>query len=102
MAQELERVGERQVPPELDALAEHHADAPGQLDALARRLEAGYRDTAGRRHEDARQHLHRRRLAGAVRADVADERAGLDLEADVVDRAYDRAFAQDAAALPPQ
>ena len=36
VAQQLERVAQRQVPPELRALAEHHADAPRQLDALPR------------------------------------------------------------------
>ena len=40
VTEELERVGERQVPPELHSLAEHHADAARQLDALPRRLEA--------------------------------------------------------------
>ena len=42
-------------------------------------------------HEDAGQHLDRRRLAGAVRADVADDRAALDRERDPVDGAARRA-----------
>ena len=45
------------------------------------------------------QHLHGRRLAGAVRADVADELAGLDPEADPVDRAHLAPLAADPAAL---
>ena len=40
---------------------------------------------AGGRVEEPREHLQRRRLAGAVRAEEADDLAGRDLEGDVVD-----------------
>ena len=43
-------------------------------------------DPSGRRPVDARQHVEERRLAGAVRADQARDRALLDREVDVVDR----------------
>ena len=39
-----------------------------------------------RRRQQARQHLHRRRLAAAVGADEAENFATLDREADVIDR----------------
>ena len=42
-------------------------------------------DRARRRLVDARDHVEERRLAGAVRADQADDRAPLDREVDVVD-----------------
>jgi hypothetical protein len=93
VAQQLERVDERQVPPELDALPEHRADPPCELDPLLRRRQARDRDAAGRRHEDPRQHLDRRRLAGAVRAEVPEQLAALDAERDVVDRVDDDALA---------
>ena len=46
------------------------------------------RTGAPARHEDADQHLDGRRLPGAVRADVADHRAGVDGEVDAVDRPH--------------
>ena len=76
VAQQLERVEQRQVPPELRALPEDDADPPRQLRSAARAgLEPGDRDAPAGRHEDAGQHLDRRRLAGPVRADVADHLA---------------------------
>ncbi len=42
------------------------------------------------RHEDPGQHLDRRRLARAVRAEVADDRPALDRERDAVDGLDDR------------
>jgi len=38
--------------------------------------------------EESREHLQRRRLAGAVRAEEADDLAGLKLEGDLVHRAH--------------
>ena len=51
----------------------------GQLGALAARLEPVDAHVPAGRHEDAGEHLDGRRLPGAVRADVADHRAALDL-----------------------
>ena len=88
---------ERQVPPELDALPEHRADPPRELDAPPRRLEAGDPNVPVRRDEDARQHLDRRRLAGAVRAEVAEQLAALDAERDLVHRLDDAPLAAEPA-----
>ncbi len=89
VAQQVERVLQREVPPELDALAEHRADLPGELDPAPRRVEPADRDPPGRGDEDAGQHLDRRRLAGAVRPEVAEQLAALDLEGDLVHRLDD-------------
>jgi hypothetical protein len=51
--------------------------------AVAMRHEAVADDLAGRRGEDAGEHLDRRGLAGAVGPDVADHLAGADREGDV-------------------
>ena len=61
-------------------------------DALACRHVAGVeRATEKKRHpfrgrQQAREHLHRRALAAAVRAEKAEDLAGLDAEAHVIDR----------------
>jgi hypothetical protein len=85
VAEELERVVERQVPPKLDPLPEDDADAARELDSLADRFEPGHAHLPGGRDENPRQHLHRRRLAGTVGAHVPDDRAALDFERDAVD-----------------
>ena len=87
--QQPERLGQRQVPPQLAALAEHDPDPPGQLPPLPNRLQPAHPDPARGRHEDPGEHLDRRRLAGAVRADVADALAGPDGERDPVHRPHD-------------
>ena len=56
------------------------ADAGG-----ARQRHAVDRDRAARRRDQPRQHPHRRRLAGAVRAEQRDDLAAPDLERHVVD-----------------
>ena len=84
LLQQVEGVAQRQVPPQRGALAEDHADPAGQLGALAAGVDARDADRAGGRHQDAGEHLDRGRLAGAVRADVADHLAGLDLEAQLL------------------
>jgi hypothetical protein len=73
--QEVERVAQRQIPPELRALAEDDADATRELDAVALRIEPRHPDVPRRRDEDAREHLDRRRLPRAVGPDVADDLA---------------------------
>ena len=72
MAQQLQRLPQREVPEELPALAEDDADAPGEAGPLPGRVDARHPDRAGAGLEDPGQHLHGRRLAGAVGTDVAD------------------------------
>ena len=85
VAQQVEAVAQREVPPQLGALAEHHADATGELGALAARFESVDADVARRGHEDAREHLDGGRLPGTVRADVAHHGPALDLQIDAAD-----------------
>ena len=99
VTEQLERVAQRQVPPELDPLAEDDADPPRQLDPLPRGIEPGDANAPGRGHEDPGEHLDRGRLAGAVRAEVAEELALLHGERDPVDRVDDPALAAHAALL---
>jgi hypothetical protein len=80
-----ERVPQRQVPPQLGALPEHDADPAGEAAPFGDRVQAAGADRAGGRNEDPRQHLDRRGLPGAVRADVADRLAAAHGERDVVD-----------------
>ena len=101
VAEQVERVGERQVPPQQRALPEHHADSPRERDAVARRHEPGDVHFARARHEHAGEHLDRRALARAVGADVAEHLARVDAERHVVDRVDDHAFAADASGAPP-
>ncbi len=86
---ELERLDERQVPPQGGPLAEDDADVQRIANAIAPRHEAVDDDLAARRDEDPGQHLDGRGLAGAVPADIADELALRDVEADPVDRPDD-------------
>ncbi len=84
---QLVRVERRQVPLELVAVAHHERD-PAEEVALALRGDVPeHARLAGRRVEEPGEHLQRRRLAGAVRAEKADDLSLADLEDDVVDRA---------------
>jgi hypothetical protein len=82
---------------------QHEVLTPGQLgiererlrhiaDAVARTHVAGFQRLAEQKRlaigwrQEARQHLHRRRLAGAVGAEKAKEFAALDVEAHAIDR----------------
>ena len=73
VAEQVEAVLERQVPPERSALPEDDADAAGDLDAPAARIETTDADLAGRRDEDAGAQFHGRRFPGAVRTQVAEQ-----------------------------
>ena len=54
MPEQLERIAQREIPPELRPLAEDDADALRKLDALTRRLEVENADVSGRGDEDPR------------------------------------------------
>src|SRR5262249_6813510 len=67
-------------------LLEDDADLTADAERLALDVEAGDPRRAARRLEQRRQHPDRGRLAGAVRAEEAEELAGTDVEVDRVDR----------------
>ena len=89
--EEVEALDHRQVPPELGALAEHHADARHMADAVLVGDEAVDHHLARRRPQDAGEDLDRGRLPRPVRADEAQQLAGLEREADPVERLDGRA-----------
>jgi hypothetical protein len=99
---QLERLGEGEVPPELAALAEDDADVERVALALPPGDQAVHFDLPGGRHQDAGQHLDRGGLAGAVGAEVADQLALLDVEADAVDRAGDGVLPGEEGAHPAE
>jgi hypothetical protein len=66
-------------------LLERCADCPAHLRALAYDVVAGDGRPAGRRRQQGHEHVHRRRLAGAVRAEEAVDLARLDPQVDTVD-----------------
>ncbi len=80
VAEQIERIPQRQVPPQLGALAEHDADPLRYSRATAMRGEAEYLRPTGARDQDAGQHLDGRRLAGAIRSKTGDHLAGLNGE----------------------
>ena len=97
-----ERLAQRQVPPQLAALAEDHPDPAGEVAAPAHRLEAAGAHRARGGHEDAGEHLDRGGLPGAVGPDVADRLARLHPEAHPVDGGEGRAGAPPPGALAAQ
>src|SRR4029453_17875539 len=76
----------RQVVVEADAVGQV-ADAALDLERLARRVEPDDSGLALGHLGQAEQHEDRRRLAGAVLAEKAEDLAGLDLEVEAIDRA---------------
>ena len=68
-------------------LLERGADRRADLRPLLHDVEAGDARGARRGGQERRQHVHRRRLPGAVRAEEAVDLAGLDAQVDPVDRA---------------
>ena len=82
VAEELEALDHREVPPELGALAEDRADARDVADAVAPGDEAADLAVAAGGLEDAAEDFEGRRLAGGVRTDEAEELALGEGEAD--------------------
>ena len=68
-------------------LLQSRADRGAHLRALRRHIIPGDAGAAGRRRQKRRQDVHRRRLAGAVRAEEAVDLSGRDTEVDPVDSA---------------
>src|SRR5207249_1113296 len=81
-SQHPERLPGGQLEPELRALPEQCADPPGQGSSLPPRGHAEDLRRSGRREQDSGEHLDRRRLAGAVRADEGDPLPFVDRERD--------------------
>src|ERR1035437_729169 len=84
VAGEIERLDDRDVPPQLGPLAEDDAHLLGVLPAALVGNEAVHDQAALSGHEDAGQHLDRGGLAGAVGPEVGHRLAGLDAQVDVV------------------
>src|SRR5205085_5275009 len=72
-----------EVPPELCALTEDDADVLGVSCPVAVRLDPVHERRTGGWHQDPREQLDRRGLAGAVGAEISEELSARDLEADV-------------------
>jgi hypothetical protein len=85
VSQHRERLGDRQIPPQLGPLAEEHTDAGGDGHPVALGVEPVDAYGAGGRHKDAAEQLHRCGFTRAVRSDVRDGLPGLDRQVDVVD-----------------
>ena len=86
LAHRPKRLAQGQIPPQRTALAEHGADHAGIRSTVAGGIQPGDRDLAGRRRQDAGQHLDRRRLPGPVRSEIADQLTAVDRERDIVHR----------------
>src|SRR5262249_12908082 len=83
---QLVRVERRQIPLQLVTVPHDERD-PAQEGALTpRRDEAEHERLAAAWVQEAREHLQRRRLAGPVRPEEADDLARLDRERNLVDR----------------
>ncbi len=82
--EEVEVLGDRQLAVERELLR-HVADALARRGARRAQVDAGDAQRAAGRRQQAAEHAEGGRLAGAVGAEQAEDLAGLDLEADVVD-----------------
>ena len=92
VGQQVESLGDRQVPPELAALAEHHADPRHMGDAVGEGHAAVHQHHAGVRLQDARQDLDGGGLARPIGPDEAQQFARLQGKGDVP-QGLDRAVA---------
>src|SRR5260221_2356427 len=72
VAQQAQRVDQRQVPPELGALAEDDSNARNQLPALLHRIESCNTPGPAAGHQDAREHFNGCAFTGAVGSNEAD------------------------------
>ena len=87
LAQELEAIGGRQVPPELILLPHHQRELAAERIGPLPGDEAQHPCLAGRRIDQPREHLQRRRLPRPVGAQERDHLPRLDREADRLDGA---------------
>src|SRR5262245_3228604 len=85
MTQQFERLDQRQIPPELGALPEDDADAPGQQAPLLPGHQPGHRHASAAWHQNAGEHFNGGTFAGTVWPNIADYFTGRDTEGDVID-----------------
>ena len=87
-AVELEGLGRRQVPQQLLLLAGDEHDPAQEVGMALGGVPPGHADLAGGGVQEARHHLERGGLAGAVGSEEPHPLAGADLKLDVVDGAH--------------
>src|SRR5579885_2400629 len=95
VAQEIEAVDHREIPPQLRALPENHADSRDVADSITPRREPVDFASPGPRFENSGENLDGGRLAGAVGPDEAEQLAALEREADFVERLDDAIAARE-------
>ncbi|MNC34714.1 hypothetical protein D3C75_831660 [compost metagenome] len=78
--QQRKRLHNRDVPPQLGALAEDGADLGGVLHSFFIRIDTVYRNTARRGHQYSAQHLDRGGLAGTIRPHIGDSLTGFNAQ----------------------
>src|SRR5579863_5102788 len=91
--QQFERFDDGNIPPELRALAEYHADCPDVVSALPPGNESVGNNFPGAGYQNSGEHLNGRGFSSAVRPDVADHFAGFNFKGNVVNGAYSLIFA---------
>jgi hypothetical protein len=84
LANEVERLVQRQVPPELAALAEDDADVHRIGGAILPRHDSRNLAGSAGRDKDSRKHLDRGRLSGTVWPEIADDLTLIDGEGDIL------------------
>ena len=99
-AVKLERIGGRQVPPELVLLAHDERELPAEGVGPVPRRVAEHAGRAAGRVDEAGEHLEGGGLAGPVRPEERDHFAGFDGEADAVDGPDLLVFAVEEGARP--
>src|SRR4029077_2849472 len=86
---EIESVGDRQVPPELSALTEDHADPRHVTDSIAPRREPVHFASARERLQDARENFDCGGFPRAVRSDESEQLSAFERKADSLERLDD-------------
>src|SRR5258707_1014941 len=87
--QQIESVGDRQVPPQLGALAEHHSDPRNVTDSIAPRREAIHFASAREWLAESPKKFFGGGFSCAVRSDESEQLAAFEREADSLERLDD-------------
>jgi hypothetical protein len=80
MAQQVQRIDQWEIPPELGALAKDHTNMRGHFATLMKWIEASYSHLSGAGHEDAGQHFDRGAFARAIRTYQTNNFPWLDVQ----------------------